>query len=203
MDVMQAVREHVSAGFKSPEIISVKTGIAIREVQVAIKTITSETPRSNVDILRQNLELLQQLLDTATWEYRAAPTVDNATAITSMINTSLSTIKEIESRKDPVELMNEVLAKVVQPLFRLFIKHVTSETSRARVELEDTFPSTQHPKIDDVVKGLVKNVGRLTSADYTDTVRSLAEVLGCKPEDEKVRMLRAVEDDDEQTGTDA
>ena len=201
MDVIQAVREHVSAGLKSPEIIAVKTGISIREIKGAIQSLESQGTRSSVDILKNNLELLQQLLETATWEYRAAPTLDNATSITSMINTSLSTIKEIESRKDPAELMNEIMAKVVQPIFQAFIKHVTAEVNRARDSLEDGIPKQYHGRIDESVKAVVKNIGRITSTDYRETVRRLAEALDCKPEDNKLLMLRAVEDDDEQTGT--
>lgn len=201
MNVVQTVQEHLSAGHTAPEIIAVKTGLPLQEVRAAVRDIKVQPQRTNVEVLRDNLALLQQLLDTATWEYRAMPTLDNASAITQMINTSLTTIKEIESRKDPADLMNEVLAKVVQPLFRAFIVHVTTETNRAREALQDGVPKDFHARIDDALKGLVKNVGRITSTDYADTVRHLAETIGCKPEDERVRMLRPVESNDERTGT--
>jgi hypothetical protein len=190
-DTRAAVLKEVERGIVSPEIIAIKLGLSIETVEEILKECRAErlTTMSNADILKANLRVLQDLLDTAELMYRSAPTIDNVTSVTSLISTSISTIKEIESRKDPAIVLNEILAKVLQPMFRDFIKYVTVETSRARDDLYQCIPREHHPHVDRVVKDLVKGVGRSGGEDYKRCVAFLTSILGCKPEDEKVKPL--------------
>lgn len=172
-----------------------RLGVDIQDVEVVAKQIaaTAKQRESNVDVLRRNLKLLQELLDTAEWEYKARPDIDNSMTVTNMITTSVSLIKEIENRKDPAVVMNEVLARVIQPMLRQVIKQVTLESRRTLDTLMDTLPEGQHDRVDNEVKGLVKAIGDGLSSHYRGAVQELADALGCKPEDEKVRpMLQVV-----------
>jgi hypothetical protein len=194
-EALAAIREQFDRGSRTPEVISMRTGYDIMTVERALAVIASEAkPKhaSNVEILAANLSLLQDLLETAQWEYRACPDVDNATSVTQMIGASLQTIKEIESRKDPATVLNDVLARAIQPLFHGIIKALTAATARSRDELYETMPQ-QHARIDRSLKELVASVGREASAEYKRTVELLADTLGCKPEDGKVQpLLQAV-----------
>lgn len=189
--LISAIKAEMKAGIKSPEIIAIRLDQDVDIITEIIEEFdsVSKDARSNVDIMRDNLRLLQSLLETAEWQYRGDPDADNASSVTTMIQTSLQTIKEIESRKDPVMVMNEILGRVVQPLFRDFIKYATTEAAQARGELYETIPREYHGRIDDVLKDLVKGIGRASGADYKKTVQLLASVLDCKVEDEKVRPL--------------
>lgn len=173
-----------------------RSGLDIVTVERALAIIASETkPKrvGNVEILNGNLTLLQDLINTAQWEYRACPDVDNATSVTQMIGASLQTIKEIESRKDPATVLNDALARAIQPLFHSIVKAMTVAASRARDDMYDAVPQLHHARIDQTLKELVANVGRDVSGDYKRTVELLADVLGCKPEDGKVQpLLKAV-----------
>lgn len=194
-ELISAIKAEMEAGIKSPETIAIRLDKDIDTIEEILGEFdsVSKEARSNVDIMRDNLRLLQALLETAEWQYRGDPDADNASAITSMIQTSLQTIKEIESRKDPVVVMNEILGRVVQPLFRDFIKYATTEAAQARGELYEVIPREYHGRIDDVLKDLVKGIGRASGADYKKTVQLLASVLDCKAEDEKVRpLLKAI-----------
>jgi len=186
-----AIRNELEQGITSPEIISIKLGLEVGAVERVVKEFRTERTgsMSNADILKANLLVLQDLLDTAEFMYRASPSIDNATSVTSLIATSIQAIKEIEARKDPAVALNEILGKVLQPLFRDFIKYVTIETSRARDDLYQAIPHEYHLHIDRVSKELVKGVGRSGSEDYKRSVAFLTSILGCKPEDEKVRPL--------------
>lgn len=190
-DLIEAVHESLKLGLTSPDIIAIRLCEPIADIEEIVGEFQKATKnsRSNVEIMRGNLDVLQDLLDTAEWMYRGVPTIDNAAAITSMIQTSLQTIKEIESRKDPVVIMNEILARIIQPLFREFIRYTTIEASQARTELFESLPREHHNKVDATLKSLVKGIGRASSTDYKKTVTQLAAALGCKPEDEKVRSL--------------
>ncbi len=193
--LIESVREEMSAGIKSPDIIAIRLDQPIGVIQEIIDEFdaVTEDARSNVEIMRDNLKLLQSLLETAEWQYRGDPDIDNASAITAMIQTSLQTIKEIESRKDPAVVMNEILGRMIQPLFRDFIRYVTAEAHQIRGDLYEAVPREYHSRIDGAVKDLVKGVGRASSGDYKKTVQVLATILECKPEDEKVRpMLKAI-----------
>jgi hypothetical protein len=193
--LIAAIRDEMEAGIKAPDIIAIRLDVDIDVVAEIIDEFSSvaQESRSNVEIMRANLSLLQQLLETAEWQYRGDPDVDNASAITSMIQTSLQTIKEIESRKDPVVVMNEILGRAVQPLFRDFIKYATTEAAQVRADLFEGVPREFHGRIDEALKDLVKGIGRASSADYKKTVQMLASVLECKAEDEKVRpLLKAI-----------
>lgn len=194
-ELISAIKAEMEAGVKAPEIIAIRLDKDVEVVAEIIEEFSSvsKESRSNVDIMRDNLGLLQQLLETAEWQYRGDPDVDNASAITSMIQTSLQTIKEIESRKDPVVVMNEILGRAVQPLFRDFIKYVTAEAAQVRADLNEGIPREFHGRIDEALKDLVKGIGRASGADYKKTVQMLASVLECKAEDEKVRpLLKAI-----------
>lgn len=195
-EALAAVREQFERGSRTPEIVSMRTGLDIVTVERALALITSETkPKtvSNVEILAGNLQLLQDLIKTAQWEYRACPDVDNATSVTQMIGASLQTIKEIESRKDPATILNDALARAIQPLFHSIVKAMTVAAARARDDLYDALPQAQHARVDRTLKELVATVGREVGGDYKRTVELLADVLGCKPEDGKVQpLLQAV-----------
>ena len=117
-----------------------------------------------------------------------------------MIQTSLSTIKEIESRKDPAVIMNEIFGRLIQPIFRDIIRYITIEANQARDTLNELVPREHHATVDLAIKEIVKGIGKSTSGDYRKTVEILAKILECKPEDEKVRpMLRSVpKEEDEQ-----
>jgi hypothetical protein len=203
----ETIRSLVSRGINSPESIALQTNVDVRIVEEVLAEIrggvTPDGAPNNVDLLRRNLRLLQSLLETAEWEYRALPTLDNASAVTSMVGASIATIKEIESRKDPADMFNEVLANVVQPLLRAFVKNTTVSANRVRQQLCDALPSELHGRVDQELKDLVKILGRQMSDDYRRSVELLAKSVGCKPEDQKVRpLLRPVaEDSDEPTGT--
>jgi hypothetical protein len=208
---LAAVREHYERGSRAPEVIAMRTDLDIMTVERALALIAAEaSPKkvSNVEILAGNLSLLQDLINTAQWEYRACPDVDNATSVTQMISTSLQTIKEIESRKDPATILNETLARAIQPLFHSIVKSLTVAAARARDELYDAVPQQQHARVDRTLKDLVASVGREVSSDYKRTVELLAEVLDCKPEDGKVQPLlqavqtREVKDGCQETGED-
>lgn len=196
-EALARVREHYERGSRAPEVISMRTDLDIMTVERALALLASETsPKkaSNVEVLQGNLTLLQDLINTAQWEYRACPDVDNATSVTQMISTSLQTIKEIESRKDPATILNETLARAIQPLFHSIVKALTVAAARARDELYDAVPQQQHPRVDRSLKDMVASVGREVSNDYKRTVELLAEVLDCKPEDGKVQpLLQAVQ----------
>lgn len=195
-EALAAVREQYDRGSRTPEVISMRTDLDVMTVERALALIASETsPKktTNIEMLNSNLTLLQDLINTAQWEYRACPDVDNATSVTQMISTSLQTIKEIESRKDPATILNEALARAIQPLFHGIIKAMTIAAARARDELYDAVPQHQHPRVDRTLKDLVASVGREISTDYKRTVELLADVLDCKPEDGKVQpLLQAV-----------
>jgi hypothetical protein len=195
-EALAAVREQYERGSRTPEIISMRTGLDIVSVERAIAMIAAEAkPKqvSNVEVLNGNLSLLQELLTTAQWEYRACPDVDNATSVTQMIGAALAIIKEIESRKDPATVLNDVLARVIQPLFHSLVKAMTAAAARSRDELYDAVPQRHHERVDRSLKELVATVGREVSGDYKRTVELLADVLGCKPEEGKVQpLLQAV-----------
>lgn len=195
-EALVAVREQYERGSRTPEIISMRTGLDIVSVERAIAMIAAEAkPKqvSNVEVLSGNLALLQELLNTAQWEYRACPDVDNATSVTQMIGSALAIIKEIESRKDPATVLNDILARVIQPLFHSLVKTMTAAAARSRDELYDAVPQQQHERIDRSLKDLVATVGREVSGDYKRTVELLADVLGCKAEEGKVQpLLQAV-----------
>lgn len=191
-EALCAVREQYERGSRTPEIISMRTGLDIVAVERAIAIIAAEArPKqaSNVEVLNGNLALLQELLKTAQFEYRACPDVDNATSVTQMISAALAIIKEIESRKDPATILNEVLARVIQPLFHSLVKTMTAAAARSRDELFDAVPQQQHERVDRSLKELVAMVGREVSGDYKRTVELLADVLGCKAEEGKVQPL--------------
>ncbi len=198
---LEAVKRELELGLDSPEVISIRTGIPVDVVEEIVRSHQQivKSSRSNVDIMRDNLRLLQDLLETAEWEYRAQPNVDSASALVQMITTSLSTIKEIESRKDPAVILNEILGRLIQPLFRDIIKYATAEAAKARDELNERVPHEHHARVDAALKNLVRGIGRASSADYAKCVEVLASVLECKSEDAKVRpLIRPVEDSDEQ-----
>jgi hypothetical protein len=191
-EALSAVREQYERGSRTPEIISMRTGLDIVAVERAIAMIVSEAkPKqaTNVEVLNGNLTLLQELLNTAQFEYRACPDVDNATSVTQMIGAALAIIKEIESRKDPATVLNDVLARVIQPLFHSLVKTMTVAAARSRDELFDAVPQQHHERVDRSLKDLVETVGREVSGDYKRTVGLLADVLDCKPEDGKVQPL--------------
>jgi len=195
-DVLDLVRSHFAGGSKSAEIIALKTNLDVIAVERALAILASEakpTKVSNIEILNCNLKLLQDLIETAQWEYRACPDVDNATSVTAMVGASIQTIKEIESRKDPAVMLNETLARAIQPLFRELIRFATFASSRARDELFDAIPQQYHARVDTALKELVKMLGSDVSGGYKRTVEALADVLGCKPEDGNVQpFLHAV-----------
>ena len=188
---IETVKQELEVGITSPDIIALRTGLHVAVVEEILHEINKAgaTAKSNVEVMRDNLDLLQDLLDTAQWEYRTDPNVDNSSALVQMIQTSLSTIKEIESRKDPAVIMNEILGRAIQPLFRDVIKYVTGEAGRARDDLYEGLPREYHARVDEALKSLVKGMGRATGGDYKRTVEILATVLECKAADEKVRPL--------------
>lgn len=194
--VVERVRQHYDTGARSAEMIALKTDLDVMTVERALTLLASEAKPaqvSNVDILNRNLKLLQDLLETAQWEYRACPDVDNATSVTAMVAASIHTIKEIEARKDPAALLNETLARAIQPLFREFIKFAALASSRARDDLFDAVPQAYHARVDVTLKELIKTLGRDVSVGYKRTVEALADVLGCKAEDGNVQpFLHAV-----------
>lgn len=202
-ELIEAVKQEMKAGLTSPEIIAIRLGQSIVEVEGIMQEFESVAlnARSNVEIMRDNLQVIQGLMDTAEWTYRGDPSVEHASALTQMVQTSLAAIKEIEARKDPALIMNEILGRIIQPMIREFIKQTTIAANQARAELFETTPRENHPKIDAALKGLVKGIGRASSTDYKKTVGLLASILECKPEDEKVRPIPRVVrdgDDDEQ-----
>lgn len=200
--LLDQIRVELEQDGASPESISVRTGLDIVQVERAIQLIQSERQSEdrNLDLLRDNVQLLQGLLETARFEYMACPSVDNATSITSIINASLQTIKEIENRQDPASLLNEVLGRAVQPLFQEYIRSATLAANRLREQLLDGFGAEHHGRIDKVVKELISQVGRDASDQYRSVVERLALSLGCKPEDGKVQpLLRAVNGDGDET----
>lgn len=191
-EALSAVREQYERGSRTPEIISMRTGLDIVAVERAIAMIVAEAkPKqvTNVEVLNGNLSLLQELLNTAQFEYRACPDVDNATSVTQMISAALAIIKEIESRKDPATVLNDILARVIQPLFHSLVKTMTAAAARSRDELYDAVPQQHHERVDRSLKDLVETVGREISGDYKRTVGLLADVLDCKAEDGKVQPL--------------
>jgi len=185
----------------SPEIISIKLGVEIDDVEELAEQFEADrqAKKSNADLLRDNLSTLQALLPTAEWVYKAIPDVDNMQALTTLISTSIQTIKEIEARKDPAIIMNELLGRVIQPMFRNFVKYATIEVNRSREDLFSVITPEHHSVVDTVLKEAIKGMGKLLGADYRQAVDSIAGILECKPEDEKVKpLLRVVPDDQEQ-----
>ncbi len=190
---------HVRQGCGSAEIIAMREGLDVAEVEPVVGQVVRrvDEERTHVDVLRTNLKTLQELVDVAVWEYRGRPHLDNSQSLTMMLQTSMSLIKEIEKQRDPAETLNEILARVVQPLLREFIKQLTAEAARCRDSLCDALPETAHETVDREIKEAVKSLGGRLRDDYGSSVRALIDVLGCKPEDEKIRpMLQVIEGGD-------
>lgn len=160
-----------------PEKIAIDLGIPVEEVSRVIEEHRpSDKPNSKLDILEEQLEMLRKLYEIAQFEYENVPNDKNALAVTSLMNTAQSVIKDIEEFRDNTSLMKSLLQEVIQPFVKDLIKAVTENARNLRSTLVEEIPESKQT-INRAVDEFVEAYGVSSQRGYERLVDRTSEVL--------------------------
>lgn len=106
----------------------------------------------------RELKDLAHAISTAKSEYLANPSMQNATAYTSMLNTFMSLANEIEGQQDPEQAVSFVVETALAPMSRKSLSVVTEELRNLRDALTQLVPKNQSSYVDSQLKSALTRV---------------------------------------------
>lgn len=147
------------------ELMAQRVGIAPHSLRYHLKECLLDLEIQDQRFLE--LKDITQALSTAKQEYLANPSLPNATAYTSLLNTFMQLAGEIEGQQDPEQAVAFVVETALGPISRKTLAIVTEELRTLRDSVNQIVPKNQTSYIDAQVKAALTRVST-SLRDATD-----------------------------------
>lgn len=153
------------------ELVAHRVGIAPHSLQYHLKKCLIDFEIQDQRLVE--LKDLSQAISTAKSEYAANPTMQNATAYTSMLNTFMSLASEIEGQQDPEQAVTFIAETVMAPMSRKTLSLVAEELRSLRDSLGPILPKGQTSYVDSQLKGAVARVSNALRDSLDEGLKSV------------------------------
>lgn len=169
-----AVDSSLADGFSDPESISLRSGLPQHEIEAAMAE--SDDARSPSQRLKDSLREVEQALKKAYDTYHEKPHQGSANSISVLTRTRRDLIRDLESCRDPTDVVQGLDVRAIAPFIRAVITSSTSALSNA---------------IDQVIEHTAKN-GTVTAADKTRMLSNAIRAYGSDIDSAYTKMLDAM-----------
>lgn len=214
MKSAKAIRQCLEEGYVDPEIISLRSGVDVEEVEaylqrkgIAVRRVSQDQQQSPAQILRTEIASLQENMKVASETFRDNPSGQNASAIKTLHTAWLQLVDRLARLDDPEDNLRITDSQVFGPLVQDMLMSVGSFVHTVQADLMDMLPdrSSQLREMfersfrltgEQIKAAYIKAVGRLQNQFCTNAdVNTLS--LGPIPEnilewaDEEVKAEKA------------
>lgn len=214
MKSAKAIRQCLEEGYVDPEIISLRSGVDVEEVEaylqrkgIAVRRASQDQQQSPAQILRTEIASLQENMKVASETFRDNPSGQNASAIKTLHTAWLQLVDRLARLDDPEDNLRITDSQVFGPLVQDMLMSVGSFVHTIQADLMDMLPdrSSQLREMfersfrlagEQIKAAYIKAVGRLQNQFCTNAdVNTLS--LGPIPEnilewaDEEVKAEKA------------
>lgn len=210
----KAIRQCLEEGYVDPEIISLRSGVDVEEVEaylqrkgISVRRASQDQQQSPAQILRTEIASLQENMKVASETFRDNPSGQNASAIKTLHTAWLQLVDRLARLDDPEDNLRITDSQVFGPLVQDMLMSVGSFVHTIQADLMDMLPdrSSQLREMfersfrlagEQIKAAYIKAVGRLQNQFCTNAdVNTLS--LGPIPEnilewaDEEVKAEKA------------
>lgn len=138
------------------ELVAHRVGVAPHSLQYHLKKCMIDFEIQDQRLIE--LKDLSQAISTAKAEYASIPSMQNATAYTSLVNTFRALASDIEGQNDPEQAVAFIAETLLAPLSRKTLALVAEELRSLRESITPTLPKGQASYLDSQLKGAISRV---------------------------------------------
>lgn len=138
------------------DLIAQRVGIAPHSLRYHLKECLLDLEIQDQRFLE--LKDLSQAISTAKQEYLSNPSLPNATAYTSLLNSFMSLADAIEGQQDPEQAVSFVVETALAPISRKTLAIVTEEIRNLRDSVNQLVPKNQASYVDSQMKAALTRV---------------------------------------------
>jgi len=119
------------------------------------------------------LKDLSQAIATAKTEYANNPTMQNATAYTSLLTSFRAMASDIEGQQDPEQTVTFIAETVMGPMSKKTIAVVTEELRSLRESISSLLPKSQQTYVDSQLKGALARMSNALRDTMDESIRAV------------------------------
>jgi len=123
----------------------------------------------------QELVDLTEALKTAKQEYMANPSMQQATALTSILTQWRGLAEDIEGQQDPAVTVEFMVETVLGPLNRKVLVSMTEELKELRSSLEAFLPQNHRPYVDSQIKAVLSRVASTLRESTDESLKAMCD----------------------------
>lgn len=123
----------------------------------------------------QELVDMTEALKTAKQEFMANPSMQTATAYTSIMTQWRGLAEDIEGQTDPAVTVEFMVETVLGPMNRHILVSLTEELKELRTSLDNLLPRNHKPFVDSQVKAVLSRVSSALRESTDDGLKALCE----------------------------
>ena len=127
--------------------------------------------------LRDYSDKLDELIQIAHWNAKAEPTPNNMYAYAAVVKEARAVLQDLDDRKDPAKMLDQIVDKVLVPLLKQTIQTMTGKMAGIKSELAQIVPESRHTELTHQVDGALRALGTTMQDELQDAKESLEKVL--------------------------
>lgn len=131
-------------------------------------------------ILTNHLIVTLEAIGISEEAYSDKPTQGNALALTALIETTQSLIRDLESRQTPERKVDYIDAQVIQPMVTDMIKELSIEINQVRNEMLKYVSIDKQGVVLELIKQALSGFGQKSKLIYDSKIKKLKDLMGAK-----------------------
>lgn len=161
------------------QVIAARIGVDPNRV-LAISDEARAVQRQTADNgqkLNGYLGQLDEIIDLAHWQCKADPTPPNVYAYTALVETARGVMQDIDGRRDNAKITEELMTKVLGPMFSEIMIHMTQKLASARMDTASALPPEFHALITMQIESLLRELASVQNDQLVGAKAAIGRVL--------------------------
>jgi hypothetical protein len=187
----EQIRQALEAG-QSAQVVAARLNLDPAAV-LAVADELKARARAEVvgtDKLHHYLRDLDDIVEIAQWQARAEPSPTNIYAYTALIETARGLMQDIDGRRDPKKLRDDLVDRVLRVMIAQTIGAMTSRLAATRLALVEITPAERHPEVTIQIENVMRALGAVMHDELTAAIQSVEKLLDEKPAAKSTAMVR-------------
>ena len=151
--------------------IAERLGIAPRSLRYHLKECLLDQEIQDQRLVE--LKSLTEAVSTAKTEYMSGPSVDKATAYSSLLGSWRQLASDIEGQTDPEVTVEYIVEAVLNPINRAVLQAAAGTLQDLRNSLMDVLPRGQQPLVKSQIDSAMQNMGNELKSSTEEAIDSL------------------------------
>lgn len=176
------IREALESG-QSAQVVAARLNLDPGAVLAVADELKARTRQETVgtDKLHAYLRDLDDIVDIAQWQARAEPSPTNIYAYTALLETARGLMQDIDGRRDPRKLRDDLIDRVIKTLVAQTIGAMTGRLAATRLALQEITPTERHAEVTLQVEGVMRALGAVLHDELTAATLAVDKLLDEKP----------------------